>query len=484
MRRVIAETQSHVGRCALARQVWRDAMLSGPRAAGAPSLAAALARGGRFARPQTVSTAALSTGSTPVLGATAPCDPLAGSPVARRSTLRHPAIVGVRSGAFQISEDRLHEFLQAEVAFFASQESSSLTLKQIIDASSPERAAALAAQELPIRFAQRILQLESLPHWRNCAQLEEVHNLYSTGFRDLRMIEVDPRNLDPFTEVVQSMKNRMKGVIPCLATAMRNLQAQEGYPEQNINLWLDTFLLSRIGTEMLTSQYIACASPGADQPRGRRGGGIVDHHCDPAIICDRAAKHVQKLTQSHYKINHQLVIQVETGASGEVASGGSGRVRFPYVPQYLFYVVVELLKNSARATVEISGGDQAEIRKRPIIITVGADPSQVAIRVHDSAGGIPFSVADRVWSYMYSTASQKKGATEFSQQGTPLAGFGVGLPLSRLYARYLGGRLELLSLPGIGTRAYLYLKRLETDAREEVPSHVGGGHSVSVEPPM
>jgi len=358
------------------------------------------------------------------------------------------------------------------VAFFASQETSSLTLKQIIDASTPERAAEFAVQELPIRFAQRILQIENLPHWRSSPHLTQVHGLYSASFRDLRMVDLDVKRLKAFTEVVQNMKRRTKGVIPLLATAMRSLESTESVGEQNINQWLDTFLLSRIGTEMLTSQYMACVAPNRGQARG-----IVDHACDPTVVCDRAVKHVLKLSQSHYRMQHELDIQIETGSQS-----GRPNVRFPYVPQYLFYILVELLKNSARATVEFCGGDQAEIRKRPIIVTVGADPCQVAIRVHDSAGGIPFSVADRVWSYMYSTASQNKGASDFSQQGTPLAGFGVGLPLSRLYARYLGGRLELLSLPGIGTRAYLYLKRLESDAREEVPSH--SGHSVSIDAPL
>lgn len=388
-----------------------------------------------------------------------------------RHTAGFPTAIfgGLRGAAVQISQERLREFLQAEVAFFAGQESSSLTLKQVIEASTPERAAALAVQELPKRFAQRILQIEGLPHWKSSPELCEVHSLYSRSFRDLRLVELDVNNIGAFTEVIQSLKGRMKGVIPSLATAMRKLQNTEDFPEDQIGKWLDTFLLSRIGTEMLTSQYIACVGPAKDVQRDKPAG-IVDHACDPAMICQRAAKHVKQLCKQHYNMDTELEIIIETGASIP------GRVRFPYVPQYLFYILVELLKNSARATVEICGGDQSQIRERPIVVTVGADPSQVAIRVHDSAGGIPFSVADRVWSYMYSTANESKGGTNFSQQGTPLAGFGVGLPLSRLYARYLGGSLHVLSLPGIGTRAYLYLKRLESEAREELPIH--GAHSL------
>ena len=42
-----------------------------------------------------------------------------------------------------------------------------------------------------------------------------------------------------------------------------------------------------------------------------------------------------------------------------------------------------------------------------------------------------------------------------------MAGLGFGLPLARLYARYFGGDLSLMVLPGYGTDAYLTLKRLE-----------------------
>ena len=52
-----------------------------------------------------------------------------------------------------------------------------------------------------------------------------------------------------------------------------------------------------------------------------------------------------------------------------------------------------------------------------------------------------------------------------------LAGFGMGLPLSRLYAQYLGGRLDIRSLEGHGTDCYLHLSRLGA-ACETVPAMV------------
>lgn len=41
-----------------------------------------------------------------------------------------------------------------------------------------------------------------------------------------------------------------------------------------------------------------------------------------------------------------------------------------------------------------------------------------------------------------------------------LADYGYGLILCRLYARYLGGDLKLVSIKGCGTEAYPHLNRL------------------------
>ena len=136
----------------------------------------------------------------------------------------------------------------------------------------------------------------------------------------------------------------------------------------------------------------------------------------------------------------------------------------------------ELLKNSFRATLMTSSGIE-DINRRPVHIRVCRDEHQVAILVSDEAGGIPFEVGDRIWSYMYGTAAKMKQAkvqpggsqSAESTEEDLLSGYGVGLPCARLYARYLGGNLSVTSYPGYGTQAHLLLPRIDTEQVEELP---------------
>lgn len=59
----------------------------------------------------------------------------------------------------------------------------------------------------------------------------------------------------------------------------------------------------------------------------------------------------------------------------------------------------------------------------------------------------------QIWTYMYTTMSDSPDIEETAQNDfkAPMAGFGYGLPLSRLYARFFGGDLKLISMEGYGT---------------------------------
>jgi pyruvate dehydrogenase kinase 2/3/4 len=75
----------------------------------------------------------------------------------------------------------------------------------------------------------------------------------------------------------------------------------------------------------------------------------------------------------------------------------------------------------------------------------------ITIKVLDEGGGIPRSAIPLVWTYMYTTVESTPSLEpDFNQSDfkAPMAGFGYGLPISRLYARYFGGDLKLISMEG------------------------------------
>ena len=98
------------------------------------------------------------------------------------------------------------------------------------------------------------------------------------------------------------------------------------------------------------------------------------------------------------------------------------------------------------------------------LVTLGKE--DLSIKISDQGGGVPLRKIDRLFNYMYSTAPRPSLEPT---RAVPLAGFGYGLPISRLYARYFQGDLKLYSMEGVGSDAVIYLKALSSESFERLP---------------
>ena len=81
--------------------------------------------------------------------------------------------------------------------------------------------------------------------------------------------------------------------------------------------------------------------------------------------------HVQAIHSASY------VCTRTHGDAPEVTIHGRTDLTFPYVPSHISYVLLELLKNSMRATVETHGTDKMPPIK--IVIADGEDNEDVSI---------------------------------------------------------------------------------------------------------
>jgi pyruvate dehydrogenase kinase 2/3/4 len=188
---------------------------------------------------------------------------------------------------------------------------------------------------------------------------------------------------------------------------------------------------------------------------------------------ERAALDVTGLCERHY------------GRAPTIRVEGDRTLTFPYIPTYLHYILLELLKNAVRATAE-THADAIALPPVTVVIADGTTNEDVVIKISDQGGGIPRSQMHQVWSYLYTTADPSvqanfvgaaatAGGTTVTDHGdqAPIAGLGYGLPIARSYARYFGGDLDLISMEGYGTDAYVHLRRLG-DVEEPLPQvHFG-----------
>ncbi|KAJ1462939.1 mitochondrial branched-chain alpha-ketoacid dehydrogenase kinase-domain-containing protein [Pelagophyceae sp. CCMP2097] len=327
--------------------------------------------------------------------------------------------------------------------------------------------AAFLHRELQIRLALRVCELDRIPSLTEMPSVRKVREWYAQSIREIAASRcpVDEDTEAEFAKLLTAIYERHSAVLFTMARGAHELRLSMGNNERfvddaAIHGFLDSFYTSRIGIRMLIGQYLALR-----QCRRRNGCvGLLNTNVKPADVARDAVEQATSLCERQF------------GDAPKVEIHGRLDLTFSYVPDHLYYIMLELLKNSMRATVEHAlrsagpGADVGDLKMPSIKVVVadGEDNEDVALKVSDEGGGIARSHMPRVWSYLFTTAShevQQRGfddandlASDFG--GAPLAGLGYGLPISRAYARYFGGDVSLMSMEGYGTDAFVYLSRL------------------------
>lgn len=173
----------------------------------------------------------------------------------------------------------------------------------------------------------------------------------------------------------------------------------------------------------------------------------------------------------------------------EVKLQGHLEATFPYILSHLEYIIGELLRNSFQASVEQRKDPKS--CPAPIEVLVCESTQHVIIRISDQGGGMPREILPHLWSFskgprrdvrlenlhkvpkMAATMQEVKATTDGDGSKSrhesslsrltsrpPNLRLGIGLPMSRIYAEYWAGSLELHSLEGYGVDAFLQIPKL------------------------
>ncbi|XP_062519970.1 pyruvate dehydrogenase (acetyl-transferring) kinase, mitochondrial-like isoform X2 [Corticium candelabrum] len=364
------------------------------------------------------------------------------------------------------SHDDDEERIKQLVLDYSNYSPSPLSIKQLTDfgkTANVSQSFNFLRKEMPIRLAATLLEFDLLPEkLAETRYVSIVKNWYKQSFKDLMQFrdkgENDLAAAEWFTRVAAGIKQRHANVVETMAQGINEMK--EKYGEHTVDTYraeiqyfLDRFYMNRISMRLLLSQHVALF---ADEETDGHNVGIIDTHCNVVSVIQDAATNARRLCESYYSVAPAVTFRT-------IGSPGDG-MTVAYVASHLFHIMFELLKNSCRAVVEHHSSSDY-LPAIEVMVTKGKE--DICIKVSDQGGGINRSALHKLFHYHYSTAPQPDA--NLTAIIAPLAGYGYGLPLSRIYARYFTGDLLVTSMKGYGTDVHVYLKKLSSHAKEVLP---------------
>lgn len=209
--------------------------------------------------------------------------------------------------------------------------------------------------------------------------------------------------------------------------------------------------------------------------------GEVFLKCNAKDVVERCGKLAQDLLRQSSGSDKVPELKVQ----------GHLTATFPYILGHLEYIIGELLRNSMQAVMERLQDSSAELPKIEVLICEA--PQHVIFRISDQGGGVPRDILPYLWSFSKGPRTQdrlenlgqvpamaatmqelivpmdrktqdretyREGSLTTLSARPPNLRLGMGLPMSRVYAEYWAGSLELHSLEGYGVDAFLQISKL------------------------
>ncbi|KAJ3005495.1 hypothetical protein HKX48_000647 [Thoreauomyces humboldtii] len=345
---------------------------------------------------------------------------------------------------------------------YARQPITPVTLEELLhmgEAHDLLTSARFAKNELPKRMARRVKALQNLPFIVGVnPHIKAVYQLYYDSLNALLKLPdpVDEDTQRVFTTELRDLVAAHQEVIPGLAKGFK--ECIRYMTKESATEFLDNMIHARIGIRVIAEHHLSLDIPTPSYI------GVVNTRLSPATLLTAVGNYARDLCELNY------------GSAPEFVVEGHTQSVMAYIGVHLEYVFMELLKNAMRATVEFSQRT-GRMEHPPVEVVVCQSEQEVIIRIRDQGGGISEKDLPHIWDYSWTTVPKDDDSDGiFGTQarmgmqagvGGPMAGLGFGLPMSRIYAKYFQGSLEIRSLEGHGCDVVL-----------RVPNILGSKHVI------
>ena len=327
--------------------------------------------------------------------------------------------------------------------------------------------------------------------------MSHVYNLYYDAFEAFKRVP-EVKTLDDNDALCKLVRTKLREhltIIPSLVMGL--LETQGTLQAAKMDNLMNIMLRSRISRRVILQQHLALTetfhSPwhfpdSKVNDAGTDWIGEVFLHCNARASVERCASAVESLSRQAYGVAVELP---------EVHIKGHLDATLTYIPSHLEYIIGELLRNSFQAVVEQRR--DLDTKPPPIEVLICEAPQHVIFRVSDQGGGISQGLLTDLWSFTKGPRRQTRLenfnkvpelAATLEELRVPEAErladcddtqlpkddpdtslgsligrppnlrLGIGLPMSRVFAEFWAGSLELHSLEGYGVDAFLQVSKL------------------------
>ncbi|GAA5838571.1 hypothetical protein JCM9279_003282 [Rhodotorula babjevae] len=300
-------------------------------------------------------------------------------------------------------------FLNKVIESYASKPSTPISLKHMINFGNAGRnrgekeevdklikGGNFLRTELPTRLSHRLRDLQELPYAvASHPRLQHVYDLYLEAFEGIRkhppITDLDAN--DRFCQFMTETLDKHRVIIPEMAIGVSETSPMH-LPAAALDRIMLRMLRSRISRRVITEQHIALTQQFRDRQRtasaNAKGKGRAS---SSAAVSDAdAARHVGIVDT---RLNASDVVQLCQGVMKELG-GPAAQVpivieghtdqTFAYISEHLEFMIFELIKGAAHATVAAHGASAAA--QHPITVTLAHNKRELMVRVSDEGGGI------------------------------------------------------------------------------------------------
>ena len=304
--------------------------------------------------------------------------------------------------------------------------------------------------DLMIRLAKRTCELENLPYGLSAMPsinniskwyIKSFSELYNCSNSEVELNSILNKIYDRHTNTNNMISEGIKELniniknkydIDLFTSLKDNGHLPFGHFDK-LNIALDNFYTNRLSVRLLIDQYINYDNQKENYV------GVINKKTNILNVLKNAKEDAEYLCDRYY--DDIPTVNIRCIDDAEIC----------YIPSHLYFVLFEILKNSMRACIEKGDGHV------DVVITGSED---IIIKISDKGTGIPFGDLEKIWYYSYTTVEKNfYNSNDCDIYSSPLAGFGIGLPLSRSIVRFLDGEIKLMSMEGYGTDVFISLPR-------------------------